>query len=229
MNVYPYPIKNIVPQIVPHVELSAYNLNSVHAASLFKCIFKNAFQYTSIQDYDDEFIVKRNNKMEECFQKFVQYVTLQLARQHSQWTRRQLLEEVNDVIIEIIDEFIAIIRRFALLYDGDETDDPHAIHGPLYQTADTIQHMVANTNFKRFSKEWLKRRDTRRVRVGVHQLRKSVRRPVSQVMNDPYLSHKISNMAIRNSISMDEEAEIDKNLQKALPHYKVPRSASSPT
>lgn len=220
-NIYPYPIKAALKHVIPHTALSAYQLDSVFAASLFKCVFKNAFQNVSVQEYTNDFLQKRYSKMEECFQRFVQYATSQIANQHPQWTRRQLLEEVNEAIVTIIDEFIDLVRRQALLYDGDEADDPYVVYAPMYQTVATIERLNTNTNFKRHSKMWLNRRDTRRVRTGINVLKKSARNSaMSRIFNDPYLSHNISNMAMRKSLSPSEEQRVDTEMLDALPHLR---------
>ncbi len=220
-NIYPYPIKAALKHVIPHAALSTYQLDSVFAASLFKCVFKNAFQNVAVQEYSDALLQKRYSKMEECFQRFVQYATSQIAKQHPQWTRRQLLDEVNEAVITIIDEFINLVRRQALLYDGDEADDSYVVYAPMYQTVATIERLVADTNFKRYSKMWLNRRDTRRVRTGISALKKSARNTaMSRVLNDPYLSHKISNMALRKSLSPSEEQRVDTEILDALPHLR---------
>jgi hypothetical protein len=228
-NIYPYPIKAALKHVIPHAALSTYQLDSVFAASLFKCVFKNAFQNVAVQEYSDallqtarfHLLQKRYSKMEECFQRFVQYATSQIAKQHPQWTRRQLLDEVNEAVITIIDEFIDLVRRQALLYDGDEADDPYVVYAPMYQTVATIERLNTNTNFKRYSKMWLNRRETRRVRTGISVLKKSARNTaMSRVLNDPYLSHKISNMALRKSLSPSEEQRVDTEILDALPHLR---------
>lgn len=221
-NVYPYSIKSVVIRVIPYASLSANNLDSVHAISLFKCMFKAAFQYTAIQDYDDTFIQKRHGKLNACFEKFVKYVTMQIAKANPQWTRRQLLDEVNEVVVSVMEDFADSVRRAALQYDGDDIEDPNAVYGPMYQTAQTLNQLVTHHNFLKHSKKWLQQRETRRVRAGIRSLRKSARYPLSQVFNDPYLSSHISNMSLSKPLTLTKERELDESLNSIMKKYETP-------
>lgn len=215
MNVYPYPIKRMVNKVPPYLALSQHDLDSTHALSLFKCMFKNAFQYTAVQDYTDEFIIKRSNKLEECFKKFVFYVCSRVAKANPTWTRKQWLEEVNEVVVSIMEEFTDNIKRIAVMFDGDEENAE--LYGPMYQTANTLQSLV-QTYFNKHTKEWLHKRDTRRIKVGISSLRgRTLRSPMSHVFSDPYLSSHIGSFAMKKSLSPSEERELDQQMKTALP------------
>lgn len=220
-NTYPYSIKKVVNRAPPYAALSHHDMDSVHAISLFKCMFKTAFQYTASHNNDTEFLKKRNNKLNDCFQKFVKYATATIAKAHPQWTRRQLLDEVNETVVSIMDEFVASVQRLAILYDGDEADDPNAVYGPMYQTANALSWLVTNYNFIRHSKQWLQQRETRRVRAGIRSLRKSVRSPLSQVFGDPFLSSHISNMALSKPLLPTQERDLDSALDERLKKYEI--------
>jgi hypothetical protein len=185
-------------------------------------MFKAAFQYTAIQDYDDTFIQNRHNKLNACFEKFVKYTTSQIAKANPQWTRRQLLDEVNEVVASVMDDFADSVRRAALHYDGDDTEDPNAVYGPMYQTAQTLNQLVTHHNYIKHSKKWLQQRDTRRVRAGIRSLRKSARHPLSQVFNDPYLSSHISNMSLSKPLTLSKERELDNSLDAIMKKYDKP-------
>lgn len=215
-NQYPYSIKKIVNRVPPYAALNTYDMDSVHAISLFKCMFKTAFQSTTVQSGNREFIKKRNSKLNNCFQQFVKYVTVTIAKAHPQWTRRQLLDEVNETVVAIMDEFVENVQRFALLYDGDEADDPNVVYAPMYQTAHALNRLVTSYNFLRHSKQWLQQRETRRVRAGIRSLRKSVRQPLSQVFSDPFLSSHISNMALSKPLSLQQERKLDSELDERM-------------